>query len=344
MSVKNNKKIHKNAKTLEILVAVCYNDSDKGVIRCNSRSILLFACSASEIRRKGEKMKNPEKNKEDVRKQYKPKKSKPLRFNTRVLYAGRLQRVKQWGGNYHVHDFLEVVLVLSGSGEIVTENGKIVVKKGDIIVYPPHMRHGEHTLAGSKEDLELAFFGVTGLKMNNLPPDYLLPEGSDVVIHTGEDEGRIRWLFEAIYGEVEKSRPYGEMMVDLYVKMVLTEILRKTEVEERLLIKNAAFSEIYNYIRDHYTEINTIDDVCEKLYVNKYYVSHVFKKYTGVAPMAYVTKMRMTLAKKLLEETELSASEISRRCGYFDTTNFFRNFKSSEKMTPLEYRAKNKKQ
>lgn len=60
--------------------------------------------------------------------------------------------------------------------------------------------------------------------------------------------------------------------------------------------------------------------------------------------MAYVTKMRMTLAKKLLEETELSASEISRRCGYFDTTNFFRNFKSSEKMTPLEYRAKNKKQ
>ena len=84
--------------------------------------------------------------------------------------------------------------------------------------------------------------------------------------------------------------------------------------------------------------------MCEKLYVNKYYVSHVFKKYTGVAPMAYVTKMRITLAKKLLEETELSASEISRRCGYFDTTNFFRNFKSSEKMTPLEYRAKNKKQ
>ena len=109
------------------------------------------------------------------------------------------------------------------------------------------------------------------------------------------------------------------MMVDLYVKMVLTEILRKTEVEERTLVKNAAFSEIYNYIRDHYTEINTIDDICERLYVNKYYVSHVFKKYTGVAPMAYVTK-----------------------CGYFDTTNFFRNFKSSEKMTPLEYRVKNK--
>ena len=56
--------------------------------------------------------------------------------------------------------------------------------------------------------------------------------------------------------------------------------------------------------------------------------------------MNYVTKMRMTLAKKLLEETDLSASEISRRCGYMDTTNFFRNFKQSESMTPLEYRTK----
>lgn len=71
--------------------------------------------------------------------------------------------------------------------------------------------------------------------------------------------------------------------------------------------------------------------MCEKLYVNKYYVSHVFKKYTGVAPMAYVTKMRMTLAKKLLEETELSASEISRRCGYLDTTNFSEISKAAKK-------------
>lgn len=288
-------------------------------------------------------MKNYEIQKEDVRKQFEPQKSKPLRFNTRVLYAGRLQRVKQWGGNYHVHDFLEVILVIRGKGEIVTERGKVFIEEGDVVVYPPNMRHSEHTLADSKDDLELAFFGVTGLKMNNLPPDYLLPVDADIVVKTGEDEGRFVWLFDAIYREVESSQSYGEMMVDLYVKLVLTEILRKTEIEERTLIKNAAFSEIYDYIRGHYTEINTIDDICEKLFVNKYYVSHVFKKYAGIAPMAYVAKMRMTLAKKLLEETELSASEISRRCGYADTTNFFRNFKSSEKMTPLEYRSKNKK-
>ena len=77
--------------------------------------------------------------------------------------------------------------MLQGSGEIITDDGKIFIEKGDIVVYPPHMRHGEHTVAGSKDDLELAFFGVTGLKMNNLPHDCLLPEGSDIVVKTGFD-------------------------------------------------------------------------------------------------------------------------------------------------------------
>lgn len=282
---------------------------------------------------------------ESLRKQFLPQKSKPLRFNTRVLYAGKLQRAKQWDGNYHSHDFTEVIFVSQGSGEIIIDNGTIPVEKGDLVVYPPNMKHSEHTRKDSKDALELFFFGVTGLKLNNLPPEHLLPEGSSFVVKTvggNDDEGRFRWLFEAIYNEVENTQPYSEMMLDLYVKIVLTEILRKTEIEERTLIKNTTFSEIYHYISSHYTEIDTIEDICNNLYVNKYYVSHIFKKYAGIAPMNYVRKLRMTLAKKLLAETDLSASEISRRCGYADTTCFFRNFKGSEKVTPLEYRISSK--
>ena len=69
-----------------------------------------------------------------LRKQYEPQKSKPLRFNTKVLYAGKLQRAKQWSGNYHVHEFLEVVFVLEGSGEILIDGEYVNVEKGDIVI------------------------------------------------------------------------------------------------------------------------------------------------------------------------------------------------------------------
>ena len=136
--------------------------------------------------------------------------------------------------------------------------------------------------------------------------------------------------------------PYSEMMADFYVKILLTEILRKKGVEENSLVKNAAFSEIYEYIYEHYAEINSIDDICRALFITNYYVSHVFKKYTGVSPMQYVTKCRIAHAKKLLDETELTVREISTQCGYDETTNFFRNFKRSEGVTPTEYRQKSK--
>ena len=58
--------------------------------------------------------------------------------------------------------------------------------------------------------------------------------------------------------------------------------------------------------------------------------------------MQYVTKCRIAHAKKLLDETELTVREISTQCGYDETTNFFRNFKRSEGVTPTEYRQKSK--
>lgn len=220
------------------------------------------------------------------RSHYTLRKSKPLKFNTRVVYAGKLKRTPQWNESWHKHSFLEVIYVISGAGKVELADEKYCVKAGD-------------------------------------------------------DKGRFDWLFNAVLKEVQESQvPYSEMMADFYVKILLTEILRKKGVEENSLVKNAAFSEIYEYIYEHYAEINSIEDICRALFITNYYVSHVFKKYTGTSPMQYVARCRIAHAKKLLDETDLTVREISTQCGYDETTNFFRNFKRSEGITPTEYRQK----
>ena len=84
-----------------------------------------------------------------------------------------------------------------------------------------------------------------------------------------------------------------------------------------------------------------MDQICEDLNVSKYYISHVFKKYIGKPPMQYVTSKRISYAKKLLQETDLSACEIGEMCGYKDHALFFKAFKKFVGITPLAFRKEN---
>ena len=59
--------------------------------------------------------------------------------------------------------------------------------------------------------------------------------------------------------------------------------------------------------------------------------------------MQYVTSKRISYAKKLLQETDLSATEIGERCGYKDHVLFFKAFKKQEGMTPITFRKQTQK-
>ena len=62
----------------------------------------------------------------------------------------------------------------------------------------------------------------------------------------------------------------------------------------------------------------------------------------GVSPMQYVTSRRIAHAKRLLEDTDLTASEIGAQCGYRDHVLFFKTFKKLVGKTPIEFRKASK--
>ena len=65
-----------------------------------------------------------------------------------------------------------------------------------------------------------------------------------------------------------------------------------------------------------------------------------FKKLTGETPVAYLTRMRIEYACKLLlqrKDTGLSVAQIALMSGYYDAHYFARVFRSLVGMTPTEY-------
>lgn len=264
-----------------------------------------------------------------------------IKLDTKCLYAGKLERIKDWNEKPHTHPFCEIMFVLSGSGTVTINETEYEVRKGDIIVYNPDISHAESTTGDN--GIELAFFGITNFKIGNLPSDYILDENTSPILHTGADAQEYEFYFMSLVKEVASDKPYNEIFSKYLARLIMIGILRLANISEAKFVTNGIFTRIHNYLNNHFTEIESMDAICEELKISKYYLSHVFKKYMGKPPMQYVASKRIAYAKKLLQETDLSATEIGEMCGYKDHVLFFKSFKKQEGITPIAFRKKTQK-
>lgn len=65
-----------------------------------------------------------------------------------------------------------------------------------------------------------------------------------------------------------------------------------------------------------------------------------FQKATGLSPSAYIQKMRIETAKRLLESKDMTFNEVTWDVGYSDSSSFHKAFKLETGLTPIEYRLK----
>ena len=81
----------------------------------------------------------------------------------------------------------------------------------------------------------------------------------------------------------------------------------------------------------------------EMMHISESYLNEVLKKHTGCS-LSYLIRQQIILeAKRRLLYTELSVKEIAYELGYEEAAYFSRIFKTFTAMTPLTFRATNRK-
>jgi len=92
------------------------------------------------------------------------------------------------------------------------------------------------------------------------------------------------------------------------------------------------------YIHECPLENLTLSYVAEHLEVSPAYLSRVIKKEKDCSFMEIVREIKMKKAKKLLEDLTNSVEDVAHQIGYTSYLGFLKAFKSSEGITPQEYR------
>lgn len=136
--------------------------------------------------------------------------------------------------------------------------------------------------------------------------------------------------------EENKVEPLAQLIVAEIIDLALEKMRKKTR-------NNTTYQQgirsVADYINDHYAEelsLETLSAICG---LSPSYFTRAFKKMYDCSPSVYISMVRISNAKVLLETTLHSVKEIARKVGYNRSSTFCDAFKKETEMTPNEYRA-----
>ena len=120
-----------------------------------------------------------------------------------------------------------------------------------------------------------------------------------------------------------------EQALDLHGRHERNQIEQKNET----LIR-----QITEYLDHHYTESLSLAEIAKHMHISTSYLSHVFKRETGLSPIQYVVHRRIGEAQSLLMETNLPVHVIEERLGFGSSCHLTSMFKKYVGIAPREYR------
>lgn len=108
--------------------------------------------------------------------------------------------------------------------------------------------------------------------------------------------------------------------------------------QNRNIRHTRVFTKAKEFIWGNYNQDISLKKTAEAVGINPFYLSHLFRKEMGISFLEYLTSVRLSIAIKLLKQTNLSIIRIGLEVGYQDPSHFAKIFKKKEGIRPTEYR------
>ncbi len=255
----------------------------------------------------------------------------------------------------HCHEFFEVVFVLGGTAIQHSVGGVRRLQRGAVVVVPPGVWHAyekctlelynclispeifKRELSWLADDpmLSALFFPHPPMK------DCCIAQLSSVALK--RCRSHLEYLYAMRYSIFENTRP----LQISYLLLVMHEVAQTlfsagTDVHHTPSTLHVAVRRAIELIETEYTKEWTLPQLAEKLGINHFYLSRLFRSKTGLSPMRYLSRKRAETAARMLVGTDMPISQIAEHVGWPEAKIFARCFKGHFEMSASQYRLKSK--
>lgn len=255
----------------------------------------------------------------------------------------------------HQHPQWQLTMIKEGSGQLMVGDYLGRFEPGNIFLFSSNMPHVFRSDSayfdenGEKHSLGYTiFFDFDAL-------------GSEVM-EVDELAGLNQWLQQtkgsfAIHGQNKKT--LGNSIADFGTKEGLDKLLSAFQIlrmlqqpdilsplNQIILQKNYTETEgkrmgqVMSFILSNSHEAISLQEVSNKANLSKEAFCRFFKERTGKTFTEFLTQVRIHQACQLLQEKDLSISQIAYQCGFQNLSYFNRAFKKIQEETPKEFRGR----
>jgi len=113
--------------------------------------------------------------------------------------------------------------------------------------------------------------------------------------------------------------------------------LRLNPIEHPVREPNFKLERAADFIRQHCTDLLSLDDICAAAELSPSYLIRAFKQHFGMTPHAFLVNQRIQFARECLRRGQLIA-DVALEAGFADQAHFQRAFKQHLAATPGQYR------
>lgn len=254
---------------------------------------------------------------------------------------------------FHIHDWIEISYMYSGNCTQVIEDKSYVMEEGQLLLMRPNTVHtllplGENDIlvqiAIGQKHLTNNFFNR--LSSSSIVSNFFINAFNETndrdsyFLFPSQDNRRLRVFINEFLCEWYDPSPTSlDMQNNLFFLVIseLVNIMNSDMNVSGIRNRNSYVIPLLRYIENN-CRTCTLTDAAEEFGLNPNYLSNLLKKQTGHTFNDLVTQEKLSAAQRLLENSDMSVTEIINYVGYQNASFFYRKFKERYGCLPGEYR------
>ncbi|MDO5521004.1 MAG: AraC family transcriptional regulator [bacterium] len=250
--------------------------------------------------------------------------------------------------NWHWHHELEFVSASKGTVICLIGQEKIILPEGHGLFINSGIIHRFETPDGAIMpnivfSPTLLSSGQSFIYKNYVQPIIQSNFAYQIFDPQCDWQNEILQLLSKIYETQEQSKKPELHTLQLLLQLweLLTEHIDLTSNSSHLYHlthQQAKLQLMMQFIRDHYQEDISLNDIAAYASISKSRVLQIFKSGIQLPPIAYLIQYRLSHAASLLQTTTKPISTIAVETGFTSAAYFCRKFKEAYQMRPNEYR------